>query len=954
MRRFIVRTVAMLLAGPGLILTAAIPLTAADIFFELERKDLQFDEPVWPRHERIWAERQQLQQLIPYAVLDGDGEIYLGAEIGELQTAPFVARGPGFPEQPDQNAVAIRAPQGQPVAGTLYVPNADATALTPVKFRAIDAESAESARANFYRAKSQYYRWLMARRLPGAAWFRYQARQAEAELTGKESEPEIAARQPGQFNRPGGRSQLEETLGLFSGGRAVSENLQLDRLLPAAAAGEATVDISSLEGISIPEINWDELTADIAPQIDPLARYIPADQHVLFFPTFQAMVRTMDEAAQWGAPLLFLIEQRAEDAETREKYQRQLCLSIDAVSRLVGQQVIGSVAFTGSDPYLRTGTDVAVLFEAPSPDVLAKLIGTKQRAAVRAHSECREVAGKTGGLEYTGVVTPDRHICSYMAMLGDSVVVTNSLAQLRRVGQAGAEQTDSIAELPEYRFFRDRYNRTDPEETALLIVTDATIRRWCGPKWRIAASRRTRAAAIMAAYQAEHLESLVAGNVAPRQLETELSVSGLGRLQVTSGGVSSSAYGTLEFLTPISELELGRVTPREAELYRGWRDGYQRYWRQFFDPIAARFSIRDDRISADVTVMPLIEQSDYNEFIQIASGAEIAPGAGDPHKEALAHLAVAVNLESPMLRRASNFLQNMMQQANVSPLSWLGGSVAVYIDDDPIWKQLAEADDQQDFLLREMDRLPVALRAEVSDGLKLTLFLTGLRGLIEQTAPGMLTWETLKHNDQPYVKVTPTDRLRDEIGGDVSDDAAIYYVATPRSLVVTLNEPLLWRSIDREAARVEGEKQGRLQPDDTRPWLGRSVGLQLDGKVLSFFDEVFGDDYQALMRSRAWANIPILNEWKRRFPDRDPVALHRQYWQTTLRSPGGGYIWNEEHHTMQSTVFGHPAEPKTGPKAPTPLAAIRFADFGLTFEHGGLRAKAVLERERLEKTSAEE
>ena len=36
------------------------------------------------------------------------------------------------------------------------------------------------------------------------------------------------------------------------------------------------------------------------------------------------------------------------------------------------------------------------------------------------------------------------------------------------------------------------------------MITDATIRRWCGPEWRIGASRRTRAAAAIAELQARH------------------------------------------------------------------------------------------------------------------------------------------------------------------------------------------------------------------------------------------------------------------------------------------------------------------------------------------------------------------------------------------------------------------------------------------------------------------
>ena len=97
--------------------------------------------------------------------------------------------------------------------------------------------------------------------------------------------------------------------------------------------------------------------------------------------------------------------------------------------------------------------------------------------------------------------------------------------------------------------------------------------------------------------------------------------------------------------------------------------------------------------------------------------------------------------------------------------------------------------------------------------------------------------------------------------------------------------------------------------------------------------------YRARMQARSWANIPILNEWKRRYPDRDPLALHRQYWGAELRCPGGGtYRWDETFATMASTVYGHPAAPAAGPDVPPALVRWKTANFGLTFEEEGLRS----------------
>jgi hypothetical protein len=99
------------------------------------------------------------------------------------------------------------------------------------------------------------------------------------------------------------------------------------------------------------------------------------------------------------------------------------------------------------------------------------------------------------------------------------------------------------------------------------------------------------------------------------------------------------------------------------------------------------------------------------------------------------------------------------------------------------------------------------------------------------------------------------------------------------------------------------------------------------------------------MQHTAWANLPILNEWKRRFPTEDPVAVHRRVWDVELVCPGGGrYVWNDAWKSMESTVYGHPGEPKDGPPAPAVLSTFDTGSFGLEFEPNGIRGRVRLER----------
>ena len=914
------------------LLTLTAAAVADDTYYRVPLGDLKLTEGKLPAEptDQNWRLRETAWCMVPYAVLDGEGEIYVATD--DYFTSWHVPR-----LQRQSARLLVRTEKASDLTGRLFYPKPDWSGMVMVRFAIPATEAQPSAREVFLHAKQAHYEQLLQRNIPGGAWFRHEVRQTEAALNTKPADISPNARQP-RTVRP---NEIEDTYAIFSGGRAVSENLQLDRPLPNRKPDPHTVDIATLQGITVQEIDWKPLVKDLKPALDPLAALIPANQHVVFFPTFSAAVTTADEADRQGTPLLHLAEPRSEDAQTAHRYQRQLCLSLTGLGRLLGPKVARSVALTGSDTYFRTGTDLAVLFEAPNPALLETLLLAQISMAAKTSPQAKAENGQVEGLAYHGLRSSDRSVCSYVARLDNAVVVTNSLYQLGRLASVHKDRSKSVAALPEYVFFRNRYRLGDPDETAMVFLSDATIRRWCSPRWRIATSRQTRDLAVMSELQAAQLDRLVKGTAQPGPLYADLALSQPSELTLGPDGVHSSVHGSLGFLTPIAELTLTKVTQSEAEAYRQWRDGYQRNWRWAFDPIALRVGLHAGKLTADLTVMPLIWGTDYREFVSVSRGATLAPDAGDRH-DALGHFALALNPQSPTFRQAENFASHMSQGVT---LGWIGRSMAVYADSDPFWLDLAKVPEDKvtEFMEKEIGRVPVAVRVEVASGLKLTLFLASLRAFIDQTAPDMTRWESLTYKDQPYVKISPTERGK---GMNKSlEKLAIYYAASGEALVVTLNEKVLQRAIDRQLARKASEANKDKSSLVGQPWLGASMGLEIERGMLELIARGSSRDYQATMQSRAWANLPIMNEWKRRYPDQDPVELHGRHWQIRLICPGGGkYVWNEQWQTMESTVYGHPGQPKPGPAVAPALLAFQRGAFGLTFEDQGLRARVVLER----------
>ena len=65
--------------------------------------------------------------------------------------------------------------------------------------------------------------------------------------------------------------------------------------------------------------------------------------------------------------------------------------------------------------------------------------------------------------------------------------------------------------------------------------------------------------------------------------------------------------------------------------------------------------MKDGKISGDLTILPLIGGSDYRRMISTVGEVKLKNTSGDPHPEALLHWITALDMDSPELKRASNF-----------------------------------------------------------------------------------------------------------------------------------------------------------------------------------------------------------------------------------------------------------------------------------------------------------
>lgn len=915
------------------LLTGMTQAWAQDAFWSIRIGDMKFTEGGIPPHDSRRADFWNAQVTVQ---LEG-GEGYVTSGDPE-------ERGGG--NTPLTNfTLTARAPAGKPAAGRLIFllgeyPGQQKTA----RFELDPAKAKKENELAFQTARYFHYSELTMSGQPGAAWFRHQQDKTAARIKELGGSPQVDRNnQAWRWRR---NWDDDGAMDLFTGSRAISENLQLDRPLIVGEEKEPDVDIGTLTGITIRPMDFAARIKGLEIPTDALAALIPSDQHAMFHKSFADMTRMMDQSESMGDLAMSLSDPQGQQEMIREKYETQLCLSSSMLSRLLGPKVIKSIAMTGGDPYFMSGTDVAILFEASQPMVLLGYLEARHVEAAQKDESIKRGDVVLEGVQVRSAVSADRSVSSYVASLpGGIVIVSNSQRQIQRLLQTHQKKIPALADESDYKFFRHRYPLSQMDEMGFLMVPDAAIRRWCSPQWRIGCARRVRAAATMAEYQARHAAEILSGKATVGPVKAEPALFGSNEMSMGPAGVHSRRYGGLAFQTPISELDIATISSAEKRAYENWKRGYERNWNGVFDPIGLSIRGSDQKLGADLTVLPLIGGSEYNELIDFTRGAKINPAAVDVHPEALLHVAMAINKQSRTLAFGRGFA-NSIAPALTDPLSWLGETVTLYMDDDPFWADLKKAQDPMKFMEANWWKMPIAVQIESTDGLKLAAFLTGLRVYVDTSAPQSLTWEAMKHGESGYVRIRLSDQMRD--GQPAFGNVAFYYAQIPGGLLLTINENLMKRALDRQKARREAKAAGKPAESDSPEWLSMGRNLVATVRPENLLPAmVLGNGSGAADQDRrvSYGNLPILNEYARHFPGMDPIKVHRKLFAAKLACPSGGaYRMNVEDGSMESTIYGHPGRSLTAAAHANPLANFEHAHFGLSFEDGGLRVRMEVKR----------
>jgi hypothetical protein len=666
---------------------------------------------------------------------------------------------------------------------------------------------------------------------------------------GVQGPTEFAGRtgRPARGGRIGGPGELldHELYETTTGAAAITESLQLRRVngvrQPHTEARNVPVD--KIQGIDVAEHPWEKMMGDHRPAPEEFARMVPRDNYYVRFNNVARFVEFSALLDQWGTNLIRAYELTSRDYRLKQRYEQQLCLRSTELGKLLGPIVIKGIAVTGNDAYLREGSDVAVLFHVLDRRVfLAAVEPFLAEARRKFAGNLAEAKADYHGVNVESFVTPLREVSLYRASLGDIVVYANSPAGIRRVLDVAAGRGKSLADSPDFQYMRTVFRSDDPEEDGFAFLSDPFIRNLVGPASKIKEKRRLEALTSLNTLTYAALLSRWESGKEPPSAADVLRATGLRADEIpmpegqpaswdaAERSAVSDVYGTNRFATPLVELPIDKVTPTESAEYNRFRMEYLGLWRQYFDPIGMRVSLRDGRVKLDTYILPLIENSAYNRLRAITGKGTVRLDPARLSPKTLAQYMMHLSTDAE--ERGGWFgaigPRGGLEEFGLwSMLAWAADPVGewflVRADDSPNYERLVKlaerSDNGEPVDIEEVARLiwtlPVAVGVDVKNPLTLTAGLTALRAAALASLPGALTWAPLaqEYKGVSIVRVRATPAGRQMLGPLAGPPRrgranaflpAIYYAMLDGGLFLTLNEEMMHELIDDALARKEG------------------------------------------------------------------------------------------------------------------------------------------------------
>ena len=391
-------------------------------------------------------------------------------------------------------------------------------------------------------------------------------------------------------------SELARLMDTTTGMTSLQETLQTDRALLAAADEPATVALSELKPPSFKPHPWAAMTAALARPVplEPLAAATPAAFYYVRFRNISHLIHLRERLEAGLAPALAGIGRGRQDYDLAARYEAELGLRQGPLTKLLGPTVVDDLAVVGSNPYLREGSDLSMVFRVRArPAFEAALAGTLA-AFGAAHGGLKSVTIDHQGTPITITRSSDGVVRRHRATVGGFDVVSNSLTATKTVIDAVGGARHIVADEPDFRYMLARDAATPGD--VLAFLSDRFVGEVIGPRQKVLEARRQIALAELSrpGYAAllfgwmygrvpASADEIIGSGLLKRD---ELAHPGGERIDWQPGRGARSSWGAVGGMTPLIDLPApAKVTSSEKAAYDIFVTGYQSFWRTSINPI---------------------------------------------------------------------------------------------------------------------------------------------------------------------------------------------------------------------------------------------------------------------------------------------------------------------------------------------------------------------------------
>ncbi len=618
----------------------------------------------------------------------------------------------------------------------------------------------------------------------------------------------------------------EDLMDLGTGRRSIDLALQTNSPLRARATERPTIPISKLKP---PELNippYEQMLAQLGTAVpaEPLANTTPADFYFARSKNIEALFDVLDEVDSWVTPAVHVLDTKMQRLDLAARYQTQLGLRRTELSRRLGPELISELAVIGSDPFMRDGSDVTVLFRPRSDTALATALTATVQLTARPHGGIESKELRAAGHPVVFSWSPNRAVAQYKANVAGLLVVSNSLGAITRVIETSQGKHPALSSEPDFRYMLAR-DATVPADV-LAFAGDRFMQSAVSPISRVLDARRQVAKSeLLRVSHAALLFGWLHGNPATsgEQLvksvvfsEAEMRHFDRERITFDSGSTRigpRSAWGSPASLTPLIDLAAPtRVTTTEKSAYEAFVRRYQGVWAEALDPIALRVRIQHSAdgtaLGAKLRVVPIARDTDMMQMARIVGDGRVHPG---PVASGF-RLLLALAKDSELRRELSGQSRSML--GRTLAVDWIGPYAMVGVLDDPSlpnamsrsdWVSQKPADDEEHHSKFEWVfdvPLYAALSIESSKGAALAL------AVLKERLGNFGTWTAAT----PYREQAIT-----EIAVE-GEHLSLFYALTDKLLIVTLSEKALHHLIDLVADGKPLPKGSTARDPDSAQW----------------------------------------------------------------------------------------------------------------------------------------